>query len=117
MVYGLGNKGGVLLRTELGDSLRPVSWGEKNRGVGRVLLEHALLVSDVMVAIELSCRELGIRLLHEEDLDLSVKPRPFQWRVDIRRGVIREEHIPFVVRGLRHYGGQQGYRLAAELCQ
>jgi hypothetical protein len=30
---------------------------------------------------------------------------------------IREEHIPFVIRGLRHYGGQKGYRMAAQLCQ
>ena len=30
---------------------------------------------------------------------------------------IREEHIPFVVSGLRHYGGHRGYRVAAELCR
>ena len=29
---------------------------------------------------------------------------------------IREENIPFVIRGLRHYGGHKGYRIAAELC-
>jgi hypothetical protein len=30
---------------------------------------------------------------------------------------IREEDIPFVIRGLRHYGGHAGYRIAAELCR
>ena len=30
---------------------------------------------------------------------------------------IREEHIPFVIRGLRHYGGHRGYRIAAQLCR
>ena len=30
---------------------------------------------------------------------------------------IREEHIPFVIRGLRYHGGHKGYRLAAELCR
>jgi len=30
---------------------------------------------------------------------------------------IREEHIPFVIRGLRYYGGHQGYRVAADLCR
>jgi hypothetical protein len=30
---------------------------------------------------------------------------------------IQEEDIPFVIRGLRHYGGHKGYRIAAELCR
>ena len=30
---------------------------------------------------------------------------------------IEEEYIPFVIRGLRHYGGHRGYRVAAELCR
>jgi hypothetical protein len=30
---------------------------------------------------------------------------------------ITEETIPFVIRGLRHYGGHKGYRIAAELCR
>jgi len=29
---------------------------------------------------------------------------------------ITEELIPFVIEGLRHYGGHKGYRVAAELC-
>src|SRR5713226_8429378 len=47
IAYGLGNKGGTLLKQALGIAVRPVSWGEKNRSVGRIYLEHALLVSDV----------------------------------------------------------------------
>jgi hypothetical protein len=31
--------------------------------------------------------------------------------------VVTEEHIPLVIRELRHYGGHKGYRIAAELCQ
>lgn len=30
---------------------------------------------------------------------------------------IREENIPFVIRGLRYHGGHLGYRIAAELCR
>jgi hypothetical protein len=30
---------------------------------------------------------------------------------------ITEELVPFVVRGLRHYGGHKGYEVAAELCR
>ena len=87
IVYGLGNKGGTHLRKELGDSFRKVCWGEKNRGVSRIFLEHALLISDVMVAIELSCQKREVRLIHGEDIDLPVKRRPFQWKVSMRRGV------------------------------
>lgn len=49
LVYGLGNKGGALLKQELGDAFTPVPWSEKNQAIGRMFLEHALLVSDVMV--------------------------------------------------------------------
>jgi hypothetical protein len=79
IAYGLGNKSGSLLQ------LNPASWGEKNRGIGRMYLAHALLVSDVMVALELACRRHRIRLLHEDELQLSVAA-PLHWRVKIRDG-------------------------------
>lgn len=84
IVYGLGNKGAALLRREDdGSSALPRS-GEKNRSLGRIFLEHALLVSDTMVALELACRESGnVRLLNQDELPLSMnqKSRPFQWKV------------------------------------
>jgi hypothetical protein len=77
----------VLLKQELGVDFREVSWDEKNRAVGRIFLEHALLVSDVMVAIELACRKQGgIRLLYEDQLALQSERQPFQWRVKIQSG-------------------------------
>src|ERR1039457_6386070 len=51
MVYGLGSKGAAFLRSDLGPDFGQIRWGEKNRAAGRVFLEHALLVADVMVAI------------------------------------------------------------------
>lgn len=48
-------------------------------------LEHALLVSDVMVSLELACRQHGVRLLHEAELNLPVEA-PLQWRVKIQDG-------------------------------
>ena len=83
MVYGLGNKGGTLLKDELGAGFRKLSWGEKNRAVGRIFLEHALLVSDVMVALELACRGRGVRLLAEAELALPGKQQAFRWRVTL----------------------------------
>ena len=79
ITYGLGNKSGSLLK------LNPASWGEKNRAIGRMYLAHALLVSDVMVSLELACRQHGIRLLHEDELNLPVAA-PLHWRARLRDG-------------------------------
>jgi len=82
IAYGLGDEGGALLRREDGTDIRFVSWNEKNTAIGRLFLEHALLVSDVMVTIELACRRHGyVRLIHEDQLSL-----PSQWRVKIQNG-------------------------------
>ena len=89
IVYGLGNKGGQLMQRELGMARYKLSWGEKNRAVRGMFLEHALLVSDVMVALELTCRKTGrIRLLTEEELSFPGKiPHPMQWKVKLNGGL------------------------------
>jgi hypothetical protein len=87
MVYGLGNKGAALLKREHGVSFGHLRWGEKNRAVGRIFLDHALLVSEVMVGIELACRQAGIRLLTDEDLPLGKATnstrQTFRWHVNV----------------------------------
>ena len=80
MVYGLSSEGGMLVKQEFGDSSL---WSEKNRAVGLIFLEHAILVSAVMVSVELACRNHGVRLLYEDELDLPVVKEPFQWQVKI----------------------------------
>jgi hypothetical protein len=37
------------------------AWNEKNNTVGRVFLEHTLLISNVMVTLEITCRKHGVR--------------------------------------------------------
>jgi hypothetical protein len=69
IVYGLGSKGGAVLRQE-GAAVRS-DWSEKNRAVKRIFLEHALMVSDFLVKLEISCREAGVRLLNPSDLRLT----------------------------------------------
>ena len=108
IVYGLGNKGGALLKQELGVAFRKVSWGEKNRAVHRIFLEHALLVSDVMVTIELACRKSGVRLLTEKDLTLPGQRQPFQWRVNVNSG-LKLGVVPDRVFALE-FGDQNGNR-------
>lgn len=80
MVYGLGRKGASLLKAELGPMFRDVPWDEENNSVKRVFLEHALMVSDIMVAVELACRKSGITLLAEQHL--AKANRPFRWKVN-----------------------------------
>jgi len=91
IVYGIGNKGAALLKREIGLAVRQVHWGEKNRSVGRIFLEHALLVSDVMVSIELACRETGhIRLLSDDQLSLPgdiARRQILKWHVNLSAGL------------------------------
>jgi hypothetical protein len=81
MVYCLGRNGASLLKMELGDMFRSVPWDEDNNSDRRVFLKHALLVSDIMVAIELACRRHGIRFLSEQDLAKS--NQPFRWKMNV----------------------------------
>jgi hypothetical protein len=86
IAYGLGNKGGLLLKQAFGVIVDSIAWSEKNHVVGRVYLEHALLVSDVMVAIELACRKRGVKIIYEDQLELPMDRQPFGWRVKIQGG-------------------------------
>jgi DNA-binding Lrp family transcriptional regulator len=88
IVYGLGSKGSALLKRSFRLPGHALDWGGKNRVAGRQFLEHTLLVSDVMVAMELACRNKGeMRLLSGDSIPLPNQTRqkrqPFQWRVNV----------------------------------
>ena len=88
IAYGLGNKGGALLKQEYGIAVHPDSWSEKNHVIGRVYLEHTLFVADVMASLELAGRKRGdVRLLYEDQLGLLVEKQSFQWRVKMQNGL------------------------------
>jgi Replication-relaxation len=113
IAYGLGNKGAAWLKHELSLQFHQLDWKQKNI-VGRLFLEHALLVSDIMVAVELACRNrTDIRLLSVDDLQIANLREPFQWKVDIGQrqkiGV-----IPDRVFGLEFNGQQSWYCLEAD---
>ncbi len=91
ITYGLGNKGAVLLKRELSLPFHRLDWGPKNRNTGRIFLEHALLISDIMVGLELDCRRHGhLRLLTADQLPLPETTRrqrePFKWNVRLPNG-------------------------------
>jgi hypothetical protein len=86
IVYGLGTKGATSVKQRFGIQFQHLRWGEKNHAVGRMFLEHALLVSDAMVALELACRESDhVRLITGEELQLqnghASRHKPFQWKI------------------------------------
>ena len=113
IAYGLGNKGAAWLKRELALPFHQPDW-KQNHQVGRLFLEHALLVSDIMVAVELACRNRNdVRLLSADDLKIPKMREPFQWQVDIGQqqkiGV-----IPDRVFGLESNGKQSWYFLEAD---
>ena len=90
IIYGLGQKGAQLLARERGVPLDAIEWGEKNRSVGTIYLEHALLVSDVMVAIEVACKQHGIRFLKRTELSPAAnrdQTNPFRWKVNLNNSM------------------------------
>jgi DNA-binding Lrp family transcriptional regulator len=113
IAYGLGYKGAAWLKRELSLQFHQLDWKQKSH-VGRLFLEHALLVSDIMVAVELACRnQENIRLLSVDDLQIPKMREPFQWKVDIgqrqQTGV-----IPDRVSGLEFNGEQCWYFVEAD---
>ena len=102
--YGLADRGAELLRLTETHSLRALEWSAKNRAVKHLFLEHALLVSDVMVSLELTCRRHGgVRFLNSDDLPLPAATRsrlePFRWKVSLNGGT-RLGVVPDCVFGL-----------------
>jgi len=103
-VYGLGDRGAELLRSTGTTPARALEWSVKNRAVKRLFLEHALLVSDVMVALELACRQHGgMRFLSSDELPLPTATRsrlePFRWKVSLNSNT-RIGVVPDCVFGL-----------------
>lgn len=88
LVYGLANRGAQLLRDTQGQTSPTPDWSSKNRLAKRLFLEHALLISDVMVALEVACRRnRRVRLLNIDELGLPAnthtRPNPVGWNVTV----------------------------------
>ena len=102
--YGLADRGAELLRLTENPSSRALEWSAKNRAVKHLFLEHALLVSDVIVALKLACRQHGgMRFLSSDELPLPTTTRsrlePFRWKVSLNSNT-RIGVVPDCVFGL-----------------
>ena len=88
IAYGLASRGAAHLRRADNTPFSRFDWTSRNRGVKRLFLEHALMVSDIMVALELACRMRGdVRLLIEHEIPLPESTNrendPFRWTVTV----------------------------------
>jgi DNA-binding HxlR family transcriptional regulator len=115
MIYALGDRGAEVL----GVGRNGVNWQEKNQSYGNRQLKHAMLVTDVRVALAWGCFNNKIRLLSPEHI-LSESPeatqqlaKPFQWRISVSRPgavTLRETVRPDFIFGLEfpHHPRQPG---------
>ena len=110
LVYGLASRGAGRLRRDLDLPFHRMDWTTRNKGVGRLFLEHTLMVSDFMAAIEIECRlhpNLCLKYGHELQLpEGREKSRePFRWTVDLpgkrRVGVVPDKVFAIEVYGDR----------------
>jgi len=88
IVYTLGSKGVWLFRRTFASNGWQTYWPEKSSSAGRLFLEHALLVSDTLVALEIACRtSADLCLLPADAIPLSRAPKstsnPFCWKVSV----------------------------------
>jgi DNA-binding Lrp family transcriptional regulator len=93
MVYGLGNRGAAfLLRTENSTPVR-LDWNARNRSATRLFLDHSLMISEILVALETACRARGdVRLRHAEELEHSAHGDAARWSITARGA----EHITVI---------------------
>jgi len=113
IAYGIGTEGAAWLKRQISLPFQKFEWHQKSY-VRRLFLEHALLVSDIMVAVELACRKRpDIRLLSADDLKIPKMREPFQWQVDVGRQQ-RIGVIPDRVFGLEFNGKASWYCLEAD---
>ena len=103
--YALGNKGSDLMASKFGAPRPKVDWPSQNRTLTVRHVEHTLFIADLMVAIELSCRQnRRVRYISPEEILEKYAPtstraksrkvggRPFEWRATVRQGEWRGTH-------------------------
>jgi hypothetical protein len=91
MVYSVGNAGIDLLAEQFDFRRAAVDWTAKARTAKRGEIEHALEVTEFMVALERACRQRGnLRVLYLDDILATVapartreNPKPYYWPVPV----------------------------------
>lgn len=84
IIYGLASRGAGRLRRDLNMPFDRMDWTTRNRNIGRLFLEHTVLVSD-FIATQLCLGARGASFISADDIE---KPKgreesrqPFRWSV------------------------------------
>lgn len=106
MVYGLANSGAAHLARADGHSAPRLDWNARNRHTTRLFLEHALMISEIIVSLELAARSIsGVRILHHDE-----SPK---WKVPLR-GSAPVTVIPDAMFSVQHNGDTILFALEAD---
>lgn len=128
MVYILGNKGIDLLAAKYGFRRSSADWTTKARTASRGTIEHALEVTDFMVALALACARHGrLQVIYFDEImrelappETRKNPKPYHWPVSVRpiprrwRGKEVKTHyaIPDKIFGIRNLDRPEGRQRA-----
>ena len=98
-VYAIGDKGSDLLHQRFGYPRPKVEWKAQNKTLTERHVEHTLLIADILVSVELACRQHeAVRFVPFEEIiekhgservkarARSVGGRPLWWPVTVRSG-------------------------------
>src|ERR1051326_651272 len=92
VVVILGNKGIALLAEKYGFRKSSADWTSKARTASRIAIEHALEVTDFMVALALACSHHGrLQMMYFDEImrelappETRRSPQPYRWPVSVR---------------------------------
>ena len=56
MVYGLGSRGAALMRRQFDVPFHRMVWARSEKSIGRMFLEHTLMVAEIVIAVSSHCR-------------------------------------------------------------
>lgn len=128
-IYAIGDKGSDLMRDRFGAPRPKVSWTAENKTLTERHVEHTLLISDVLVQIELACRQtpdvryIDLGEIIERHASARVKQRaqtvggrPLRWRVELDDGGWRGRTAiePDGLFGIEHGGETSWFFLEAD---
>lgn len=93
MVYGLGNRGADLIAVETDSTPASVDWTSKNREAGSIFLEHTLMVSEFLTAVEAACLARddiefidSVEIVERRQIRPADGANPLSWKVSVQRG-------------------------------
>lgn len=121
MIYALGYRGADYLSEIYAQPRSKIDWTTKNKEIGSVFLDHALMVSNFMVCLEVACQLKGIKFISPEEILEDMPEReiksgsPFGWTVPVtRQSAGRDKEIkisivPDAVFGLEFKTGDAAY--------